>query len=90
MSQFGENIREARRKKGYSQEELADMMGISTSSIDNFENEQKYPSITNLHKISLYLEVLPKDLIHRNMKDEFFDKIKLMNINHYLLIYLYH
>ncbi len=37
MDRFHENIRRARLKKGYSQDDMADLMGIERSTYSNFE-----------------------------------------------------
>jgi transcriptional regulator with XRE-family HTH domain len=49
---FGERIRQARKKKGYTQSELAEIVGISTSSVGQFEVGKNKPTLENLVKIS--------------------------------------
>ncbi len=49
---LGKRIKELRKKKGLSQEQLAEKVGFETSnSISNVENGYNYPSIQNLEKI---------------------------------------
>ena len=45
---LGEKIREARRKCGLSQEQLADKMSVSRSAIAKWETDKGFPDIENL------------------------------------------
>ena len=40
---FGEKVRELRIKNGYSQEELAEMTGVTKRTVRNWETGGKYP-----------------------------------------------
>ena len=40
---FGEKIRELRTRKGYSQDRLAEMTGVTKRTVRNWETEGKYP-----------------------------------------------
>lgn len=51
----GENIRRIREKKGYSQEQLAEKMQISRSTISKIENGKFAISIDYLVKFGLHL-----------------------------------
>ena len=53
---MGEQIREARRKKGLSQEEVARELGISRQAVTKWEGEQSAPSAGNLKKLAALLE----------------------------------
>jgi len=57
---LGKRLRELRKRKGLSQERLAELVGFeSSNSISNVENGYNYPSIQNLEKI---LKVLDSSL----------------------------
>ena len=45
---LGEKIREARRKCGLSQEQLADKMAVSRSAIAKWETDKGLPDVDNL------------------------------------------
>ena len=45
---LGEKIREARRKCGLSQEQLADKMSVSRSAIAKWETDKGLPDVGNL------------------------------------------
>ena len=40
---FGEKVRELRNRKGYSQEKLAELTGVTKRTVRNWETEGKYP-----------------------------------------------
>jgi transcriptional regulator with XRE-family HTH domain len=53
---MGQNIREIREKRGYSQDELAEIMGVNRSTISKIENGKFSFSIDYLTKFSLFLD----------------------------------
>lgn len=55
-------LREVRKLKGLTQEELAERCGLSGSSISRYELEQSYPNILELEWIALALKVKITDL----------------------------
>ena len=67
-----EVLRENRLKKGYSQEFLADMLGISQSQFSKLEKGEVYFRINELSKIIELLEINPLELIDFNEKEQVF------------------
>lgn len=57
------NIKYWRKKRGISQKDLAEIIGISKSYISDIESHKKLPSFNVLYKIAEALEVCPKQLI---------------------------
>ena len=53
---IGDNIREIREKKGYSQEQLAEIMNVSRTTISKIENGKFNFSIDYLSKFSWFLD----------------------------------
>ncbi|MFP9118350.1 helix-turn-helix transcriptional regulator [Flavobacterium sp. RNTU_13] len=53
---LGETIREIREKKGYNQEQLANMMKISRTTISKIENGKFNCSMDYLSKFSWFLD----------------------------------
>jgi transcriptional regulator with XRE-family HTH domain len=53
---IGDAIRELREKRGYSQDELADIMEVNRSTISKVENGKFSFSIDHLSKFSWFLE----------------------------------
>lgn len=52
---MGESIREIREKKGYNQEQLAEIMNVSRTTISKIENGKFNCSIDYLSKFSWFL-----------------------------------
>ena len=53
---FGKRVRELRKKKGYSQEELADKAGLHRTYIGSIERGEQNVSIDNIDKIAKALK----------------------------------
>jgi transcriptional regulator with XRE-family HTH domain len=60
---FGQALAAARRKKGYTQEELGKLVGTSKRVISYFEREAKNPTIETINKLADVLGVLPERLL---------------------------
>ena len=56
MKTTGDRIFELRKQKGYSSEALAKLCGVSSKSIQNYENGSRVPIIDNIKKIATVLE----------------------------------
>lgn len=54
---FGEKLKTTRKEHGYSQEALAELLGISRQAVCKWENGQGYPEIDTLVSISQILGV---------------------------------
>ena len=61
---IGEKIRAKRRERDLTQEELANILGVSKAAVSKWENEESFPDITMLPQIA--------QLFHITM-DELFD-----------------
>lgn len=59
---LGKRIRELRKKKGYSQEQLADRADLHRTYIGSIERGEQNVSIDNITKVSKALEVKIVDL----------------------------
>lgn len=49
---FGDKLKIERKNKGWSQEELAEKLFVSRQSVSKWENNQNYPSIEIIIKVS--------------------------------------
>lgn len=59
---FGKRIRELRKKKGYSQEELADRADLHRTYIGSIERGEQNVSLDNIAKIARALSTRIADL----------------------------
>ena len=62
---FGERVLTERRRRGLSQTQLADIVGVSVSSIRNYENNISYPDTKKAMKIADALGVSLDFLLFR-------------------------
>ena len=60
---FSKNLIKLRSKSGWSQERLANELGVSRQTIANWENNKKAPDSTNILKISQVFFVSVDDLL---------------------------
>lgn len=58
---LGARIKELRKNKNLSQEELAEQVGVEPQHMSRIESGRSYPSIDRLEKISTALKVPLKD-----------------------------
>lgn len=63
---LGKNIRNARIKKGISQEELAFLCGLHRTYISDIERATRNVAIDNIEKISIALEVKASALLDKD------------------------
>ena len=68
---IGNNIREVRKQKGMSQNQLADKSGFSNTAISNYETGRKIPSLTSIARIAKELEVSIDRLYYGNENETF-------------------
>ncbi len=57
MKDLGERIQKARKNKGYSQETLANLFGISRQAIQKWEKGENEPSIDSVKRLAQLLDV---------------------------------
>ena len=56
-------VKELRKRKEFSQEELAEKSGLSVRTIQRIENGESDPTEESIKRISVALEVTPDELI---------------------------
>ena len=60
---FNRNLKILRQNKGYTQEQLAELIGLSKFAIRRYEQNQAEPSFSILEKIKIALECSYDDLL---------------------------
>ena len=59
--QFGAQVKKLRLAKGWSQEKLADKVGLHRTYIGSIERGERNPSLVNIHKITKALGLSVSD-----------------------------
>lgn len=66
---FGDNLRGLRKKKGYSQEDLAEKVGVSRQSVSKWECGEAYPEMENILALCTLFKCKLNDIVHEDMVD---------------------
>jgi transcriptional regulator with XRE-family HTH domain len=61
-SRFGNTLRKLRKKRGYSQEKLAERAGLHRNYVGDVERGKRNASLVNIVKFAKGLSVPPGDL----------------------------
>ena len=87
---FGQRVREYRHQKGYSQEILGELVGVSTNTIASWESGNVLLKKHNLEDLCRVLNVSPYDLFARpisknkieegSVLSEILNKVTLLSI----------
>lgn len=64
IQQFGKNIAKIRKSKNMTQENLAFASNLALSQIARIETAKINPSLDTIYRISIGLEIHPKELFH--------------------------
>ena len=82
---LGKRIKEIRKSKNLTQDKVAEMIDIETTSLSNIENGKYYPTADNLEKIIKVLDIKPYKLFqfeHLAQKEDLQSEInELLNKN---------
>ncbi len=66
---FGENLKQIRKEKNISQEELAEKLGVARQSISKWETGENYPSMQNIMCLCDIFKCKINVLVHENISD---------------------
>lgn len=61
--EFHEKLQELRKKRGLTQEELAEALYVSRTAISKWESGRGYPNIDSLKELSNFFSVSIDDLL---------------------------
>ena len=79
--EFHEKLRELRKSRGLTQEELAEALFVSRTAISKWESRRGYPSIDSLKEISRYFAVSIDDLLSGEQLITIAEKENKSNLN---------
>ena len=66
---FGDKLIELRKRNGYSQEELAEKLGVSRQSVSKWESNNTYPETDKIIQIANLFDCSMDDLINDKVTD---------------------
>ena len=79
----GSNIKEIRKSKKMTQEELAEICGLQTSYLAGIERGDRNITLQTLEKVIVGLELVPANIMnfeHLNINNQAFEKKELMTL----------
>ena len=78
---FGDNLKNLRKLKNISQEELGEKVGVSRQSVSKWENSEAYPEMTNILILCKIFNCKINDLLSEKIEDfDSFDEEVKMNV----------
>lgn len=66
---FGDNLKQIRKSKKISQEELAEKLGVSRQSVSKWETGENFPSMQNIMCLCDIFKCKINDLVHEDFVD---------------------
>ena len=66
---FGENLKQIRKSKNISQEDLAERLGVSRQSVSKWETGENYPSMFNIMCLCDIFKCKINNLVHESMPE---------------------
>ena len=65
---LGDNLMELRKKHGYSQQEIADMLSVSRQTISNWESGQGAPALDKAYELARIYKISLDDLVGNEVR----------------------
>ena len=69
LMKFGDNLRQIRKNKKMSQEQLAEKVNVTRQSVSKWENGESYPEMNNILELCKIFNCKLNDLVHTDMTD---------------------
>ncbi len=85
MDKFCNNLKYLRKSRSLTQQELADVLGISRQGYAKYENDLGEPDISTLIKLADYFDVSVDSMIGRASNNDIVSTVKLSNFHKELI-----
>ena len=82
---FGEALLKARKEKGMSQKQLADLLPVTRASVANWEADRRLPNATIIAKIAEVLDIEVSELLDTANKDDIHPNVIIVDDNKIVL-----
>ncbi|MBL7575760.1 Helix-turn-helix domain-containing protein [Peptoniphilus asaccharolyticus DSM 20463] len=73
---FGEQLRRLRKDKGLTQDELGEVLGISSSTVSAYETNKVIPNEDIKNKIGDYFEINVNQLLDEDIEESYVNRNK--------------
>lgn len=60
---FGKRLAEMRKKRGLTQQQLCELVGVHVTQLRNYEGDRSQPTLDVIRKLSLSLDVTADELV---------------------------
>lgn len=81
MSNISSNLKYLRKKKGHTQQQFADIMGVKRSLVGAYEEDRAEPKYDLLKKIAEYFELTIDEFIYETINDKWKPNMKSQGSN---------
>ena len=82
---FGEALLKARKQKGLSQQQFANLLPVARASVANWEADRRLPNATIIAKIAEVLEIEVSELLDTANKDDIHPNVIIVDDNKIVL-----
>ncbi len=77
---FGKRVKELRKERSLTQEQLAEIIGIETRNLIKIENGQTFPRVNTLDKLIKAFQITPDEILKtEHLRDIDFLKNKIID-----------
>lgn len=78
---FPDNLKKARLSIGYTQQQVADAMGITNSTYCGYETGKRRPNVEKIKQLANILHTSGDDLLETGFEDRFSDESAIISAN---------
>lgn len=80
MHSISQNLKNIRREKGWTQQQMADSLFVTRQTVSNWENNKSFPDLATIEQISRLLEVDSQYLLYGKLTEEKYRKLNSLTL----------